>query len=197
MNFNLFPKSSSRSGFPRYHDFYAISTPCNYKVIITKYLQIIKKLLVVKRMFNWSLLIKRERGCIYMLHTRITAACSILSNNIFSDHYFYLRCHISWDFQGANRLQSVQLKISRKRMWNFKGKTLLNRHVFVKHWCPRRQRQNMAKSLSPKFWPRPTPRGMMSVKCEQPLDELTVQVWLQSKFDYCMTTQTLNIALWM
>ena len=34
------------------------------------------------------------------------------------------------------------------------------------------------KSLSPTFWPRPTPRGrVMSVKCEQPLDELTVQVW--------------------
>ena len=34
------------------------------------------------------------------------------------------------------------------------------------------------KSLSPTFWPRPTPQGrVMSVKCEQPLDELTVQVW--------------------
>ena len=31
--------------------------------------------------------------------------------------------------------------------------------------------------LSPKFWPRPTPRAqVMSVKCEKPLEELTVQV---------------------
>ena len=38
----------------------------------------------------------------------------------------------------------------------------------------------------------PHPWGhVMSVKCEQALDELTVQVC------YCMTTQTLNIALWM
>ena len=34
------------------------------------------------------------------------------------------------------------------------------------------------KSKSPTFWPCPTPQGrVMSVKCEQPLDELTVQVW--------------------
>ena len=34
------------------------------------------------------------------------------------------------------------------------------------------------KSLSPTFWPCPAPQGrVMSVKCEQPLDELTVQVW--------------------
>ena len=32
------------------------------------------------------------------------------------------------------------------------------RHVFVKHGCPRwQQSPNMAKSLSPKFWPCPTP----------------------------------------
>ena len=35
------------------------------------------------------------------------------------------------------------------------------RHVFVKHGCPRRQQSpNMAKSLSPKFWPHLTLRGM-------------------------------------
>ena len=45
------------------------------------------------------------------------------------------------------------------------------------------------KSLSPTFWPRPTPQGhVMSVKCEQPLDELTVQVLLlydHPNFKYC------------
>ena len=30
------------------------------------------------------------------------------------------------------------------------------------------------KSLSPTFWPRPPPGRVVSVKCEQPLDELTV-----------------------
>ena len=39
---------------------------------------------------------------------------------------------------------------------------------------------------------QPHPQGhVMSVKYEQPLDEFTVQVWL------LLTTQTLNIALWM
>ena len=33
------------------------------------------------------------------------------------------------------------------------------------------------KSLSPTFWPHPTPRGRWC-QCEQLLDELTVQVWL-------------------
>ena len=45
------------------------------------------------------------------------------------------------------------------------------------------------KSLSPTFWPCPTPQGrVMSVKCEQPLDELTVQVWYlyhHPNFKYC------------
>ena len=48
-------------------------------------------------------------------------------------------------------------------------------------WMPRRQRsQNLAKSRSPTFLPHPIPGAMphvISVKCEQPLDELTVQVW--------------------
>ena len=60
----------------------------------------------------------------------------------------------------------------------------------MKHGCPRRQQsRNMAKSLSPTFWPYPTPRGMgFSVKCEEPIDELAVQVWLlydHPNFKYC------------
>ena len=63
------------------------------------------------------------------------------------------------------------------------------RHVFVKHGCPRRQQsQNMAKSLSPQFWPHPQGH-VMSVKCEQPfIDELTIQVWIlydHPNFKYC------------
>ena len=61
----------------------------------------------------------------------------------------------------------------------------------MKHGCPRRQQSpNMAKSLSPKFWPNlAPPQGhVMSVKCEEPLYELTVQVWLlydHPNFKYC------------
>ena len=33
----------------------------------------------------------------------------------------------------------------------------------------------------------------MSVKCEQPIDELTVKVWLQ----FCITTKTFIIALYV
>ena len=65
------------------------------------------------------------------------------------------------------------------------------RHVFVKHGCPRwQQNPNMAKSLCPKFWTRPTPRGM---GCQWSVRNPWMH--LQSKFGYCMTIQTLNIAL--
>ena len=67
------------------------------------------------------------------------------------------------------------------------GKT---RHVFVKHGCPRRQQsQNMAK-ISKSYILTPShPQGhVMSVKCEEPIDELTIQVWLpyyHPNFKYC------------
>ena len=52
--------------------------------------------------------------------------------------------------------------------------------MFVKHGCPRRQQsQNMAKTSKSYILTPPHPNGLeMSVKCEKPLDELTVQVWL-------------------
>ena len=43
------------------------------------------------------------------------------------------------------------------------------------------------KSLSPTFGPAPPQGHVMSVKCEQHLDELS----------YCMTTRTINIALFL
>ena len=54
------------------------------------------------------------------------------------------------------------------------------RHVFVKHGCPRRQQsQIMAKISKSYILTQPHPHGhVMSVKCEEPIDELTVQVWL-------------------
>ena len=56
---------------------------------------------------------------------------------------------------------------------------MTTRHVFVKHGCPRRQQSPiMAKNSKPYILTLPHPEGReMSVKCEQPLDELTVQVW--------------------
>ena len=64
------------------------------------------------------------------------------------------------------------------------------RHVFVKHRCPRRQQsQNIAKiSKSYTLTPHHPQGYVMSVKCEEPIDELTVQVWLvyyHSNFKYC------------
>ena len=70
-------------------------------------------------------------------------------------------------------------------------KSNTTRHVFVKHRCPRwQQSQTMAKiSKSQILTPPPHPMGhVKSVKCEQPLDELTVQVWLlydHPNFKYC------------
>ena len=65
-----------------------------------------------------------------------------------------------------------------------------HRHVFVKHGCPRRQQsQNMAKIYKSYILTPPNPQGhMMSVKCEEPIDELTVQLLLlynQPNFKYC------------
>ena len=64
------------------------------------------------------------------------------------------------------------------------------RHVFVKHGCPRRQQsQNMAKISKSYILTPPHPQGqVMSEKCEEPIGELTVQVWLlyhHPNFKYC------------
>ena len=66
----------------------------------------------------------------------------------------------------------------------------ITRHVFVKHGCPRRQQsQNMAKISKSYILTPPHPQGhVMSEKCEEPIDELTVQVWLlchHTNFKYC------------
>ena len=62
--------------------------------------------------------------------------------------------------------------------------------MFVKHGCSRRQQsQNMAKISKSHILTPPDPQGHgMSVKYEEPVDELTVQVWLlyhHSNFKYC------------
>ena len=67
---------------------------------------------------------------------------------------------------------------------------MATRHVFVKHGCHRRQQsQNMAKISKSYILTPPHPkRHGMSVKCEKPIDELTVQVWLlydHQNFKYC------------
>ena len=63
--------------------------------------------------------------------------------------------------------------------------------MFVKHRCPRRQQsQNMA-NISNSYILTPSHRQghVMSVKCAEPIVELTV------KFGYCIITLTLYIAL--
>ena len=61
--------------------------------------------------------------------------------------------------------------------------------VFMKHGSPppeRQQRQNVAQIS--KSYPTPPQGQVMSVKCEDPIDELTVQVWLlyyHQNFKYC------------
>ena len=56
-------------------------------------------------------------------------------------------------------------------------------------WMPRRQQsQNMAKISVLHFDPAPSKGHVISVKCEEPINELTVQVWLlydQPNFKYC------------
>ena len=50
----------------------------------------------------------------------------------------------------------------------------------MKQGCPRRQQsQNMAKISKSYILTQPHPQGhVMSVKCGEPIDELTIQVWL-------------------
>ena len=60
----------------------------------------------------------------------------------------------------------------------------------MKHGCPRRQQsQNMAKICKSYILTPPHPQGqVMSEKCEEAIDELTVQVWLlyhHPNFKYC------------
>ena len=61
-----------------------------------------------------------------------------------------------------------------------KIKPMQTKHVFVKHRCPRQQQSpNIAKISKSYILTPPDPQGhQMSVKCEEPLNELTVQVWL-------------------
>ena len=63
-------------------------------------------------------------------------------------------------------------------------------HVCAKHGCPRRQQsQNMTKLSESYILTPPHPQGhSISVKCEEPIDELRVQVWLlyhHPNFKYC------------
>ena len=85
----------------------------------------------------------------------------------------------------------AKVKVFFESRSNFKVKvTRSTRHVFVKHGCPRQQQsRNMAKISKSYILTPPHPQGhVMSVKCEQPIDELTVQVWLlyhNPNFKYC------------
>ena len=60
--------------------------------------------------------------------------------------------------------------------------------LFVKHGCPRQQQSKYGKNLRV-ILTLPHPQGhVMSVKCEEPIDALTVQVWLlyhYPNFKYC------------
>ena len=73
---------------------------------------------------------------------------------------------------------------------DFMSSVSWTRHVFVKHGCPRRQQSQTMAKISESYILTPHhPQGhVMSVKCEQPLDELTVQVCLlydHPNFKYC------------
>ena len=61
--------------------------------------------------------------------------------------------------------------------------------MFVKYGCPRQQQsQTMAKISKSYILTPPHPGACVSGKCKQPLDELTVQVWLlydHPNFKYC------------
>ena len=95
--------------------------------------------------------------------------------------------YLNWNISIINGQFEVKLVLV-KAEWQWL--LFLKQHVFVKHGCPKRQQSwNMAK-ISKSFILTPSDsRGhVMSVKCEEPIDELTVQVWLlyhNPNFKYC------------
>ena len=97
-------------------------------------------------------------------------------------YYFYLnRKHRYCWYSLSYMLTTISMLLYR---------LFITRHVFVKHGCPRRQPSpSMAKISKSYILTPPHPQGHeMSVKCEEPIDELTVQVWLlyhHPNFRYC------------
>ena len=90
---------------------------------------------------------------------------------------------------GEDQLTTHEIRYNQRKITSIVN-FLITRHVFVKHGCPRRQQsQNMAKISKSYILTPPHPQGqVMSVKCEEPIDELTVQVWLlydHQNFNYC------------
>ena len=98
------------------------------------------------------------------------------------------QCHKVWNYSTSGRsCHNYYMYTYIKTLFNSESKGSWTRHVFVKHGCPQRQQsQNMAKISKSYIL---TPQGyVMSVKCEEPIDELTVQVWLvyyHPNFKYC------------
>ena len=105
----------------------------------------------------------------------------------------------SWSFPNVG--QRSQSRSSDQNLWyHWKGLLIRNKlakyespisqDVFVKHGCPQRQQsKNMAKISRSYILTPPDPQGhVLSVKCEEPIDELTVQVLLlyyHQNLKYC------------
>ena len=117
-------------------------------------------------------------------------------NFLRNSEIFSLSVALIWNVCYLNSSKIIDYCLISRRYSSYDNNTLLfinlrkTRHVFVKHGCPRRQQSQIwQKSLSPTFWPHPTPRGMWcQFKCEESIDELTVQVWLlyhHPNFRYC------------
>ena len=103
------------------------------------------------------------------------------------NNFAYISCTLShsWHYSKQAHVHKTMYAIDLNRV-----KAKKTRHVFVKHRCPwRQQNRNMAKISKSYILTPPHPQGhVMSVKCEEPIDELTVQVWLlyhHPNFEYC------------
>ena len=76
---------------------------------------------------------------------------------------------------------SYPVIINFKRTEELKITTVQIRHVLIlwKTDAPGGNKAEICQtSLTPIFWPRQPQGHVMSVKCDEPIDELTVQVWL-------------------
>ena len=126
-------------------------------------------------------------------HARFFMAGKRLSlqiTEVFDGTSVYNHCSCGWQLQS----NSLHADLGSKSSWSlhtthtyvhlitFSCKRIKNRHVFVKHWCPRRQQsQNMAKISVLQFGPAQPP-GACDVS----------EVWGTHRWTYSLSLVTVS-----
>ena len=153
---------------------------------------------IFKNMFKWILHVIEQNYTWYDVKTLIkgTRQLSLTPSQVYGllADLFILTAKIQTKKKFGSFVNFTNLSHNLTKLIGYSGHHAFlkkNRNVFVKHGCPGGNKVKIWHNLlSPTFWPPPhAPQGhVMSVKCEQSLDELTVWVWLlydHPNFKYC------------